>query len=195
MQKIATERLIIRPLTKQDQALYIALYTNTEVMQNICLPLSEQEADKAFRNTIKIMTRAQPKIITWAIVTSANNETIGILGLTWPKKKQPINPIKVKIASTQKDIKQVELGIIISTKSQGMGVAQEAITALVNYSFNYILLDKVNVFYATKNLASKQLFDKLHFISDVILENSTTESCYRYIDRQHWQQKYIHYVH
>lgn len=192
MQKFATERLIIRPLAEQDQALYIALYTSTEVMQNICPPLSEQEADKAFRNTIKIMTRAQPKIMTWAIVNSANNETIGILGLTWPKKKQPIYPSKVKIVVTQKDIKQVELGIIISSKAHRMGFAQEAITALLHYSFNCISLDKINVFYATKNLASKQLFDKLNFISDVTLEHSATESGYLYIDRQHWQQKYIH---
>ncbi len=189
MYSFTSDRLFIKPLAEEDKALFISLYTNAKIMGYITKPLSSERAEKAFYNTLRMMTKSQPRIMTWAIVSSANNETIGIQGLTWPKKKKPVSSVKEKGAATQKGIKQVELGIIISTKYQGMGFAQEAITVLLNYGFNYILLDRVNVFYVSQNLASKQLFDKLNFIYDMSPNNPAPERSYQYIDRQDWLAK------
>jgi RimJ/RimL family protein N-acetyltransferase len=187
MHSFTTERLLIRPLAVQDKALFINLYTDAKVMRNISEPLTDEKAEKAFHNTLKIMEKDHPKILTWAIVNLADNQSIGIQGFTWPTNKSE--------SSTESKMIIAEIGIMLLRNSHGRLFTEEAMGALMEYGFNYLGLDKINAFYASKNLATKRFVNKLGFIYNEALQGnvnkSNTVNSYQYAESDQWQQKLI----
>ncbi len=163
MHSFTTERLLIRPLTKQDRELYISLYCDAKVMRNIAAPLSIGSARKAFDNTLKAMQTLPCKVLTWVIVKKFSNQAIGIQAFNFNDKTND---------------KSAEIGIMLSTKEQNTGLGKEAVSALLHYGFSRCVLDMVTVLYAKKNLASDKLFSSLNFIlaaSPTSISNNTEE--------------------
>jgi len=174
-----TERLLIRPLIEQDRDLYFSLYCNEKIMRHIGKAFSQQEAENAFTRTLKAMQKEKPPVITWAIVTLDNNECIGIQALNWQTSKLMHKP-------NTANINQAEIGIMLTAESQGQRFPEESMTALIDYAFNALGLDKINAFYAKKNLKSKRVFDKLGFIFDTEQKQQqpeNTNDSYQYVDK------------
>lgn len=61
------------------------------------------------------------------------------------------------------DSQQVEIGFTIAPQFQGKGIAYEAVKALLSYLFNTLNKHRVIAITDTKNNASCQLVEKLHF--------------------------------
>jgi len=180
MHSFTTKRLLIRPLANQDKELYISLYCDAKVMRNIAEPLSIDTAKKAFDNTLKAMKKLQPKIMTWAIVTLADNKTIGIQGLTWPSIKCAV--------STNEKATTADIGIMLATKANGQLFPEEAMGALMEYGFTYLDLEKISAFYTSKNLATKRFVKKLGFTNSKALQDGHTINCYQHIDKRSWKK-------
>jgi RimJ/RimL family protein N-acetyltransferase len=178
--RFTTERLLIRPLSNQDKELYISLYCDAKVMRNIAEPLSIETAKKAFDNTLKAMEKPQSKIMTWAIVTLADNKTIGIQGLTWPSIKCAV--------STNEKTTTADIGIMLATKANGQLFPEEAMGALMEYGFTYLDLEKISAFYANKNLATKRFVKKLGFTNNRALQDGHTINCYQHVDKRSWKK-------
>ena len=179
MHSFTTERLLIRPLDEQDRDLYFSLYCNEKIMRHIGKAFSQQEAENAFTRTLKAMQKEKPPVITWAIVTLDNNECIGIQALNWQTSKSMHKP-------NTANINQAEIGIMLTAESQGQRFPEESMTALIDYAFNALGLDKINAFYAKKNLKSKRVFDKLGFIFDTEQKQQqpeNTNDSYQYVDK------------
>jgi len=184
MHSFTTERLLIRLLIAQDEAFYCYQYTDKKMMRIIGEPMSHEKASKAFYRALKANSASKKTVMTWAIVDKSTNEIIGTQALSWQTPTQAPKP-------SPDNIEQVESGLMIATKAQGMGYATEAMGALIEYAFNYKSIERINVFYANNNPNSKQLFDRLQFTYDARLQDSSTENGYQYIDKHHWHQKYI----
>ena len=182
MHHFTTERLLIRPLSKEDRALFINLYTDAKVMRNIGRVMNHDKAEKAFNNTLKIMKKTQPNIMTWAIIDLDENKTIGIQGFTWPTASDP---------SADKDRVTADIGIILLRSSNGRLFPEEAMGALMEYGFTYLKLEKINASYASKNLATKRFVKKLGFVYSYALKDVTTNNSYQYVDKSRYQQKHI----
>ncbi|WDE01160.1 GNAT family N-acetyltransferase [Thalassomonas actiniarum] len=114
MHNFTTERLFIRALEKQDQALYCHLYTDTKVMRHICQPLSQEQAIKAFKTTLNKQTSKTKNQFSWAITSKETNQAIGIVGFQSQEKEHAI------------------LGLLISENSQGRGYAPEVFKKLIS---------------------------------------------------------------
>jgi len=183
MHSFTTERLLIRPLSEEDKALFINLYTDAKVMRNISAPLSGEKAEKAFHNTLKIMKKAQPTIMTWVIVSLADNKAIGIQGFSWPTTN-----------ITQQDdreLTQAEIGIMLDTKANGKLFPEEAMGSLMEYGFTQLKLERINAVYANKNIATKRFVNKLGFTLAANLQNDSGKTSYQYFDYQQWKQLLI----
>jgi len=176
MHSFTTERLLIRPLAEQDEAMYISLYTDAKVMRNIGKALSHQEAEKAFARTIKAMKREKPSVMSWSIVTLEGNKSVGIQGLNWQTSDN------------------ADIGIMLSRTSNGRLLPEEAMGALMEYAFNYLSVNKINAFYANKNLATSRFVKKLGFIYDTEQQPENTNDCYQYVDKEKWHQTLINKV-
>lgn len=183
MHSFTTERLLIRPLSEEDKALFINLYTDAKVMRNISAPLSHEKAEKAFHNTLKIMKKAQPTIMTWVIVNLADNKAIGIQGFSWPTTN----------ITQQGDRKlaQAEIGIMLETKANGKLFPEEAMGSLMEYGFTQLKLERINAVYANKNIATKRFVNKLGFTLAANLQNDSGKTSYQYFDYQQWKQLLI----
>ncbi len=85
---------------------------------------------------------------------------------------------------------------MLAPKSNGKLYPEEAMGALMEYTFSQLKYNRVNAFYDSKNLATKRFVNKLgftpakEFMSESDNKN-TIKTSYHYYDHQHWQQKII----
>ena len=173
MQSFTTERLLIRPLAEQDKAMYISLYTDAKIMRNIGEPLSVEAAEKAFKKTIKVMQKDQPKVMTWAIITLDNNECIGLGALNW---QMP-------------DI--AEIGIMLLRNSNGQLLPEEAIGSIIEYGLNHLALEQINACYTKKNFATARVAKKTGFVFDSTKQPLDTLQRIDYLYKSSWHRHYI----
>ena len=183
MHTFTTERLLIRPLAEQDKALYCSLYTDTKIMRNISSPLCQEQAEKAFNLTLKAMEKSQPKLMTWAIVSKEKQQVVGIQALSW--KKANAHDKNSKIPN------EPEIGIILSREVNGKLYPEEAMGALMEYSYNYLSVKIINAFYAKKNRATHRFVQKLGFIYNKFDQPEDENITYQSLPQEMWQKKII----
>ncbi|KGJ89690.1 GNAT family N-acetyltransferase [Colwellia psychrerythraea] len=183
MHSFTTERLLIRPLSIQDKALFINLYTDAKVMRNIAAPLSDEKAEKAFNNTLSIMNKAQPKIMSWAIVNIIDNRAIGIQGFTWsPMKNGPLSNTKPSVA---------EIGIMLLRSSSGKLLPEEAIGSLIEYGFKHLKLEQINACFTKENLATARVSKKAGFVCNLKENKDEPGQRIESVFKNNWLRSYI----
>jgi len=181
-----TDRLLIRPLLAEDETFFCQQYTNEIMMRNTGGALSLIEAKKQFLRSLKANERAnsggKKSVLTWAIVRLDTGIIIG--SQTFSFLTLPHNIEVIKQTELNGRV-QAEVGIVLSIESQGKGLGKEALTALVEYGFNSLSLDRINAFYVKSNLASARVFARLNFICDSesqLKNTENTEHCYLQIE-------------
>lgn len=71
-----------------------------------------------------------------------------------------------------KDLRKVDIGYWISSHLQGMGIVSRACQRLVDYAFDELELDKVEIKVATGNLRSRNVCEKLGFSLEGVISNA-----------------------
>ncbi len=185
LHSFTTERLLIRPIQAQDQALYISLYTDAKIMQHIGAPLSLQAAEKAFNSTLNVMNKVissaankakskkKPKTMTWVMVTLDNQQSIGIQALHWQGDDC------------------AEIGIMLLNQTKGKGLATEAMSTLIKYGFEYYGLNTINIRYFKENFAMTAIAKKMGFINKANAQVIDEKTQYQYINKHSWQNNMI----
>lgn len=194
MHSFTTERLLIRPLAETDREFYCQLYTDAKVMRSIGKPMTASAASKAFSRSLKALSREKKSVLTWVIITKETNNIVGIQALSWQKSlheeiQEISNKIKIKLENSA--INQAEIGIMLATKANGQLYPEEAMGALMEYAFNYLFIDRINAFYASKNLATKRFVKKLGFHYDAAQQPKNTNDSYQYFENIQWNSKLI----
>jgi len=180
MHSFTTERLLIRPLIAEDDNFYCYQYTDKKMMRVVGEPLTQKQASAAFHRALAANVLKKDTARTWSIVDKATNDIIGTQALSWLAARQATKP-------TTHPINEVEIGIMLATKANGRLLPEEAVSALMEYGFKQLKIDRINAFYAEKNRANQRILKKIGYIFEPSLQDITTDSGYQYFDQKQWK--------
>lgn len=146
---LLTDRLLLRSFQAVDQQAVFALRSDPTVAKYLDRPLMQQEA--AALEYIKKMIKGvqNNQWIIWAISTK-NGPMIGSVCL-W------------NIVAEEA---QADIGYELLPHFQGRGFMQEAVTAVLNYGFQEMRLQKICAVFDKRNQASLKLLEKHGFVQD-----------------------------
>jgi RimJ/RimL family protein N-acetyltransferase len=123
-----TERFHVRPLTAEYEAIYCFLYTDAETMRFIGAPLSPERAQRSFKKAVELAGRSPPIVqLFLAIIDKATRLPVGVCS----------------IASFDQSRRAAEVGIMLKPEAQGLGIAREALSSLVDRAFSELPIDRV----------------------------------------------------
>ncbi|MFD0726395.1 GNAT family N-acetyltransferase [Lysobacter brunescens] len=169
-----TPRVKARLLCEDDLDLYLALYTDPEVMRYVGPVMGREEAEAQFRKALALNLEDAGRIRYWAAYTveSAGVSPLGIMSaaLSWPGRSQ------------------VEIGIMLLRHRQRGGLGRLLLTPLIDAIFDEagFGVDVVTARHLSQNAAARELFSCLGFSSSVG-EDSRTEMCM--LTSQQWRRK------
>lgn len=122
--EFATGRLVMRPLSGVDAAIFQELYTDAQTMQFIGTPLSPERATRSFR---KYMKAPAAKQLLFAIREKAGGPAIGICA----------------VQQLDEQGRRAELGIMLRPAVHGQGFAKESLSALIAHAFKWLAVDEL----------------------------------------------------
>ena len=124
---IKTDLLYLKKLKKSDLSFYQRIYTDKRLVKHVCPVLDNRAAEKYFKLTLKIMSKAVPNMVLYVIYETLSKNRIGVIGLRWNQEKQD----------------SVEIGIIIIPPKQRKGFAHHAKRILINYAFKKMNINSI----------------------------------------------------
>ena len=147
---LLTERLTLRELANTDAPDFFALRANPDIMRFIPRPLAQtvEEAGLLIQSIGEAIRKNDS--ITWAITRTPNKTVIGTIGY-------------VRMA---KEHYRAEVGYLLSADYQGVGIMQEALTAVVGYGFRVMNLHSIEAIIDPRNTASAKVLEKAGFIRE-----------------------------
>ena len=137
----ATARLDVRPLRPGDRDVYVALYTDADLMRLVAPALSPAAAAASFAKVLDPASGTR----AWTLHERAQAATIGLLGLV------------------RDGVGGGEIGALVRAPWQGHGYACEAIARLVEVAFADPALARLHTRHATANAGALGLMAKLGF--------------------------------
>lgn len=139
---LETERLILRPLVKQDVAAIYAMRSDADVMRFIREPQNPAES----ANWVELVSsRWQDEQIGFcAMIEKRTGEFLGWCGL-WKLKETG----------------ETEVGYATAKKFWGKGFATEAALEFLNYAFEKLQAEKIVAVASPENAASRRVMEKL----------------------------------
>lgn len=140
---IETERLALRPWTYADRDAFRAMVADPDLMRHLhdSVPLTPAQADDALRDTID---RYAEGFGDWAIVRRDDGLILGESGLT----RLP-------------EFGAIEIGYMLAPQVWGQGYATEAATAVMQYAFSHLKLDRLIATTRPDNERSIHVLEKL----------------------------------
>ncbi len=142
-----TDRLILRRLTTSDWETVSYLRTDKKVNEFVTRPAAEtKEKALAFISRINDNIKEQ-EAYYWAIAEKENDQMIDSICL-W---------------NLSKDGKYAEVGYDLHPKSQGKGIMNESLKAVMGFGFNNLGLDVIEAFTHKNNLSSIKLLERNGF--------------------------------
>ncbi len=142
---LRTPRLGFRQWSINDLPLALDLWGDPEVSRFLGGPFSREAIEEKL--TKEIATLSAHHIQYWPIFLLANNEHVGCAGLRPYKPQEQI----------------YELGYHLRRQYWGMGLAEEAGRAVVNFAFENLGAKALFAGHHPENAASKRVLEKLGF--------------------------------
>lgn len=145
---IATEKLLLRPITEYDSQNIFEIRSDIEINRfvNRNSPKNSFEALDFILNIKK--KEANKEILFFGISEKENPKLIGTVCL-W------------KFSA---DRKKAELGYELLPQFHGKGIMSEAVDAILSFGFNILKLNQIDAFTNGKNVNSQKLLTKKGFI-------------------------------
>ncbi len=148
---LQTERLILRKLSLNDAEEILFLRSDEELNKYLDRARAT-DLDDAFSFINKVNVGiANDKWMYWAVCFKDNPKLIGTLCL-W---------------NLYEDENKAELGYELVPEFQGKGIAKKALSIVVEFGFETLQLNKIEVYAHIENQASIKLLDNLHFVRDL----------------------------
>lgn len=147
-----TPRLHLRQLRiGEDTAAVFALYSHTDVMRYIPLPIAQSQANAEFTIN-KINTRiANNESINWGITLQTDTNTvIGTIGYV---RLMP-------------EHHRAEVGYMLHPKYQNQQIMDEALKKVLEYGFEVLQLHSIEAIINPQNIASETLLIRNRFIKE-----------------------------
>lgn len=156
LKSLNTERLLLRPLETADSEDIFQLRSNSEVAKYINRPLSRFESE-----AVEFIKKITENIVTnksayWGIALAETNRVIGTICL-WNLEPENF---------------RCEIGYELFPDFQGKGYMQEAVKAVLEYSFETLKLHSVTAWFHSENASSQKLLEKLGFKQEAYFKDS-----------------------
>jgi RimJ/RimL family protein N-acetyltransferase len=174
MDRIETDRLIMRPLSEDDATLYCDLYGDPDTMHFVGPPLSRERAERSFRIVLASRDRRPVVRLVLAIVEKASQQAIGIGGY------QDFDVRR----------RRVEAGMLLKPESRGRGFGKEGLGALVTHAFAVFPVDEVWIQHAAENRIARRVPISLGFSHgiDAVASDERPGQCFWSAYRQSWHR-------
>jgi ribosomal-protein-alanine N-acetyltransferase len=144
---LATSRLLLREITKEDAGQILAQRTNPGIMKYLDRPpLENLEAAEVFVEKMRT-DFLEHQGISWMITLQKSREAIGTIGL-W---------------RFDKPNHRAEIGYMLLPDYWGQGFATEALKVILAYGFETLKCHSIEANVNPENEASKRLLMKLGF--------------------------------
>ncbi len=181
MNKLITERLILRQWQINDQSAFAQLNADPAVMKFFPKTLSYRESNQLFNkaaNLIKLNGWG-----FWAVELKESANLIGMVGLHYQELTLPKSPF-------------IEIGWRLAANYWRHGYATEAAQAALHYAFTTLQQEMVYAFTAKINTPSQHLMKKLgmknsqqdFYHPQVMRNNQLAIHCLYQISKKQWQQ-------
>lgn len=145
-----TGRLHLRQPIQEDADVLFRLRTNGQVMQYIGRP-KPKNREEVITYIDRIRKDFEQSLgITWVISSPDTGIAIGTMGL-WRMDKEN---------------HRAEIGYLLDPQYQGMGLASEALHAVLSYGFNVLKFHSVEANVDPENEASKKLLLRAGFVQE-----------------------------
>ena len=138
-------RLDLRPLADGDQALYVQLYGDPQVMQHIGPAQDAGTAARGFAAALRYNAATPPARLFWVIQDRIGMQALGLIGLTLDEPGGG------------------EVGVLLPAGQQGRGLATEAIAALADHAFGTLQLQRLHTRHAPGHALAAGLMATLGF--------------------------------
>lgn len=145
--QFCSARFYYDPVDKSDEAVFIALYLDPQVMQKIMPVMSSQQAAETFAKLFD-NPLYQPATL-WKIHCQSTNALIGVLGFMAQNKPS--------------EAKRAEIGIMLKPDFGAKGVASESLLALLHYGFTALELKHVFAYFNHNNTPIERIANRLGF--------------------------------
>ena len=142
-----TQRLRIRPLSREDEDIYCFLYTDEEMMRFVGKPLSPERAQRSFQKAVELSSRRPLRQLFMAVIHQGSGEPAGVCSIQ-----------KVDVRR-----EAAEVGIMLKTASRKQSIAKEALTALIDAVFAHLGAREVWAEIPETHASSVELFRRLRF--------------------------------
>lgn len=172
MQQFDTVRLMMRPLRAEDEALYLACYTDPLLMKHIADPLKQETALRSFKAAINENSGGSIRRRTWIMQEKESGIGIGLLALIFDQVNQ--KPM------------HAEMGVIIFDCFQNKGYVSEVTVALADVTFKQTDLAAIHVHHKTDNKAVGIVAERLGFQREISPATDKT-GCFWVLHRIRWQ--------
>ena len=159
-------RLDLRPLADGDEALYVRLYTDPQVMQRVGAPQDAGAAARGFRAALRMNAAAVPTRLFWVIHDRQAMQELGLSGLVLDAPGDG------------------EVGVVLPAAHQGRGVATEAIAALAEHAFSAMGLQRLHTRHEAGNGLAAGLMATLGF--EALPAQGETARCRWQLTPQAW---------
>jgi RimJ/RimL family protein N-acetyltransferase len=175
MDRIETDRLIMRPLSEGDASLYCGLYGDPHTMHFVAPPLSRERAERSFRIVLASLARRRLGRLSLVIVEKARQQAIGIGGYREFDARR----------------RRVEAGMILKPESCGRGFGKEGLGALVTHAFAAFPVDEVWIQYAAENRNARGVRVSLGFShgTGAAASDERPGQCFWSAYRQSWSPR------
>lgn len=153
MDRIETERLVLRPFTEDDLDDLYEYARNPNVG-----PRAGWEPHKDKMTSLEILEKFIEKDDVWALELRETGRVVGSLGLHKSGMRYGVNA--------------VEVGYVLAEEQWGRGLMPEAVKAALEYAFNVLKIDVAEVGHFTFNDRSRRVIEKLGFTYEGMLRRA-----------------------
>jgi ribosomal-protein-alanine N-acetyltransferase len=156
---LKTEHLVLRQLAFTDASELVSLRSDEEVNRFLDRPktVTLDEAEKFIANINAVMAGGEGYY--WAITVKDINILIGAICLWHPEA----------------DRQRIEIGYELQPAWQGMGLMQEAMQKVMEYTFETLKFKTLIACPAGDNLKSRKLLERCGFVRDLVLEEELSK--------------------
>jgi RimJ/RimL family protein N-acetyltransferase len=145
---VETDRLQMRPLALEDEALYCHLYTDAETMRFIGAPLSTERAAKSFRGALVGMQRSPIERLFLIVIEKASRQDVGVCSLQ----------------NFDAQRRSVQAGVMFIAAARAQGYAKEAFVGLIQQVFSQLPVDELWVQFAAEHMVVERGVTSVGFV-------------------------------
>jgi RimJ/RimL family protein N-acetyltransferase len=180
--RLATDRLLLRPFTRHDEAIHRLVYTDPMVARPFCGGTRTLEEVREWL-IHRVWQAAEDDLGFWAVVRTVDETLLGLVAL------QPYVPwwiVWEHDPYAPHHALEVELSYALGRAHWGQGYATEAGRALIDHAFDRLRLPRIAYGVDRDNVRSVNLMRRLGFRMERNLHPDGAGAVVGVLDNTHW---------